>query len=104
MRYDRYKNLTDVKDVMIQLYNNNAEAKLLIDDIIIDEWESIGFESFINTACDEALWEVVDLLADDKDIRADIDRLIIFEEEPRGWEECDGFASKQDFNKWWYGR
>lgn len=104
MRYDRYVDCTDVKDVFVTLYNTEVEAKLLIDDIIAEDWEDIGFDSFINTACEDALWEILDLLSDDSDIRARIEALVIFDESSRGWERCDGFASKKDFVNWWYGR
>lgn len=106
MKFERFVSCTDVKDVFIKLYNTDVEAKLLIDDIISEDWEDIGFDSFINTACSEALWEILDMIADESEIKQSIEKLLIFDEPDNkyNWEQCEGFASKKDFNQWWYGR
>lgn len=105
MRYSRYVESICPKDIMIAVYNENVEAKLLIDDIIYEDWNDIGFDSFINTACEEALWEVLDIISDDRDIRKAIENKLFFDEsEGKDWEVCPAFASEKDFNNWWYRR
>lgn len=105
MRYSRYVDVACAKDIVISVYNENVDSKLLIDDIIYEDWEDIGFDSFINTACEEVLWEILDIISDEKLVRKAVeDKLFFYEPESKDWEVCPAFASEKDFKNWWHGR
>lgn len=105
MRYTRYVGCVNVKELITELYTSNPDFRLLLDDIIYEDWEDIGFDSFINTACDEALWEALDTISNDRELKKAIEEKLFFAEpESADWEVCPAFASEKDFNNWWYGR
>lgn len=105
MRYTRYVDCVNVKELITELYTSNLDFRLSLDDIIYEDWEDIGFDSFINTACDEALWEALDTISNDRELKKSIeDKLFFAEPESADWEVCPAFASERDFNDWWYGR
>lgn len=105
MRYTRYVGCVNVKELITELYTSNPDFRLLLDDIIYEDWEDIGFDSFINTACDEALWEALDTISNDRELKKAIeDKLFFAEPESADWEVCPAFSSERDFNDWWYRR
>lgn len=105
MRYSRYVDSVNVKELITELYDSNLDFKLFLDDIIYEAWEDIGFDSFINTACEEALWDTLDMISDDSSARKAIeDKLFFYEPDSKDWEVCPAFASEKDFNNWWYSR